>query len=207
MEDSKKHISRELILETTLSLIDENKSIKDVSLRVIAKKVGCAHTNLYNYFSSLEEIFWETLGELLLIMIEFCGNGVDEETNQERKIFLVFSNLIDFCMNHPGWYSFIWFEPMGGKPSPRVIEILKRPGAKLAELIKIANNISNERAKLIYDILHSYMHGELSKWINKRSFISKSEQTKQIILSRIKGLYRLLLKEGEQLEKFIEIQN
>lgn len=200
MEDHKKHISRELILETTLSLIDENRSIRDVSLRVIAKKVGCAHTNLYNYFGSLEEIFWETLGELLLIMIEFCGRGLDKEKEDEIRIFLVFSNLIDFCMNHPGWYSFIWFENIGGKPSPRVVEILKKPGGKLTDLIQMANNISQERAKLIYDILHSYMHGELSKWINKRSFINNKEEIKKVILFKINYLYKLLMQDTDQVQ-------
>ncbi|MDZ4957160.1 TetR/AcrR family transcriptional regulator, partial [Clostridium perfringens] len=38
-----------------------------------------------------------------------------------------------------------------------------------------------------------YLHGELCKWINNRSFISTREETKAIILSNIKYLYKLLI--------------
>jgi len=49
LKNNKKHVSKEIILETTLSLIDKNEGINDVTLRDIAKKVWCAHTNLYNW--------------------------------------------------------------------------------------------------------------------------------------------------------------
>ncbi|WP_315117408.1 TetR/AcrR family transcriptional regulator [uncultured Clostridium sp.] len=194
MKNDKKHISKEIILETTLSLIDKNEGIKDVTLRDIAKKIGCAHTNLYNYFSSLDEIFWEALGEVLLIMMDYSSNGLSDEKDDEERFFLVLSNLIDFSMQHPGWYRFIWFESIGGNPSTEVTKILNKPGEGFSELIKMVNNnISNEKANSIGNILHSYLHGELCKWINNRNFISTGEETKTIILSNLKYLYKLLI--------------
>ncbi|WP_411167546.1 TetR/AcrR family transcriptional regulator [Clostridium sp. MB05] len=193
MKSDKKHVSKEIILETTLSLIDKNEGIKDVTLRDIAKKVGCAHTNLYNYFSSLDEIFWEALGKVLLIMMDYSSDSLSNEKDDEEKFFLILSNLIDFSTEHPGWYRFIWFESIGGKPSPEVTKILNKPGEGFSELIKISNkNISNEKANYIGNILHSYLHGELCKWINNRSFINTREETKAIVLSNLKYLYKLL---------------
>lgn len=194
LKNSKKHVSKEIILETTLSLIDKNEGIKDVTLRDIAKKVGCAHTNLYNYFNSLDEIFWEALGKVLLMMMDYSSSGLSNEKDDEGRFFLILSNLIDFSMEHPGWYRFIWFESIGGSPSPEVTKIMHKPGEGFSELIKAGNNnISDEKSNLIGDILHSYLHGELCKWINNRSFISRREETKTMILSNLRHLYKLLI--------------
>ncbi|WP_055669626.1 TetR/AcrR family transcriptional regulator [Desnuesiella massiliensis] len=194
MKNNKKHVSKEIILETTLSLIDKNEGIKDVTLRDIAKKIGCAHTNLYNYFSSLDEIFWEALGQVLLMMMDYSSSGLSNEKDDEGRFFLILSNLIDFSMEHPGWYRFIWFDSIDGSPSPEVTKILHKPGEGFSELIKLGNsNISDEKANLIGDILHSYLHGELCKWINNRSFISRDEETKIMILSNLRHLYKLLI--------------
>lgn len=191
--NNKKHVSKEIILETTLSLIDKNEGIKDVTLRDIAKKVGCAHTNLYNYFSSLDEIFWESLGQVILMMMDYSSKGLNNEKDDEGRFFLILSNLIDFSMEHPGWYRFMWFESIGGNPSTEVTKILHKPGDGFSELIKEGNNnISSEKANLIGDILHSYLHGELCKWINNRNFISRREETKTKIISNLKHLYKLL---------------
>lgn len=194
VKNNKKHVSKEIILETTLSLIDKNEGIKDVTLRDIAKKIGCAHTNLYNYFSSLDEIFWEALGQVLLMMMDYSSSGLSNEKDDEGRFFLILSNLIDFSMMHPGWYRFIWFESIGGNPSPEIAKILHKPGEGFSELIKLGNsNISDEKANLIGDILHSYLHGELCKWINNRSFISREEETKAMILLNLRHLYKLLI--------------
>ena len=195
MQTNRNHISKELIIETTLLLIEENKGIKDVNLRGIAKKIGCAHTNLYNYFNSLDEIFWESLGQVLLKMINFVDSNLDTETDSEEKLYLVLSNIIDFSMDHPGWYKLIWFESIGGNPSPEVIKILHTPSQGFnTELIKISNNkLSEEKANLIGDILLTYLHGELCKWINNRSFITSREETKMKSLSNLKNLYKLLI--------------
>lgn len=191
--NNKKHVSKEIILETTLSLIEKNEGIKDVTLRDIAKKVGCAHTNLYNYFSSLDEIFWESLGQVILMMMDYSSKGLNNEKDDEGRFFLILSNLIDFSMEHHGWYRFMWFESIGGNPSTEVTKILYKPGDGFSELIKEGNNnISSEKANLIGDILHSYLHGELCKWINNRNFISRREETKTKILSNLKHLYKLL---------------
>jgi AcrR family transcriptional regulator len=196
MKTYKSHISKEVILETTLCLIDENGGIKNVTLRDIAKKLGCAHTNLYNYFNSLDEILWESLGQVLLKMIDYVDANLDTETDPEENFYLVLSNIIDFSMDHPGWYKLIWLESISGKPSDEVIKILRKPGEGFTcGLIKASSNqLSEEKANQIGDILHGYLHGELCKWINNRRFINSSQETKLKLLSNLKCLYRLLIK-------------
>ncbi|WP_185648784.1 TetR/AcrR family transcriptional regulator [Clostridium sp. DJ247] len=199
MQTNRKYVSKEIIIETTLRLIEEKEGIKDVNLREIAKNIGCAHTNLYNYFNSLDEIFWEALGQVILKMIDYSETNLTTETDPEEKFYLLLSNIIDFSMDHPGWYRLIWLESIGGKPSIEVIKILDTSDEGFNEaIIKASNNkLSEEKASLIGDILHGYLHGELCKWINNRSFINSIEKTKMNIFSNLKYLYKLLIQQEE----------
>ncbi|AJA49893.1 transcriptional regulator, TetR family [Clostridium pasteurianum DSM 525 = ATCC 6013] len=199
MQTNRKNVSKEIIIETTLRLIEEKGGIKDVNLREIAKNIGCAHTNLYNYFNSLDEIFWEALGQVLLKMIDYVDVNLAYETDPEEKLYLALSNIIDFSMDHPGWYRLIWLEAIDGTPSSEVNEILHLPTRGFnAMLIKLSNNkLSEERANLIGDILMTYLHGELCKWINNRSFKNSRSETKMSVFSNLKYLYKLLIQREE----------
>lgn len=195
MQTKKSNINKQIIMETTLNLIDENIGIKNVTLREIAKKLGCTHTNLYNYFNSLDEIFWESLGEALLKMMDYSRTVLNTETGTEEGLYSLLSNLIDFSMEHIGWYKLIWLESLGGNPSNEVLEILSMPGRKLHEVIIKASKdkLSEEKASLIGELLHGYVHGELCKWINNRSFINSKEEMKIKLLSNIKYIYKLMI--------------
>lgn len=194
MKNIKNNLSREIIIENTLALIDENEGSKNVTLRDIAKKLGCAHTNLYNYFKSLEEIFWEALGQALLKMVYYSESNLTVKINCEKGLYELLDNLIDFSMEHPGWYKLIWFDTIGGNPPDEVIKMLNKPGKELIEIImKVSNDkLSEEKASLIANILHGYLHGELCKWINNRSFMNNRQEIKTKLLSNIKYIYKLM---------------
>ena len=196
MKPNKNPVTKEIILENTLHLIHENGGIKDVTLRDIAKKTGCAHTNLYNYFDSLDDIFWEALGQVLLKMMDYSEKRIDTKTDSEETLYLILSNIIDFSMDYPGWYKLIWSETIGGNPSAEVVEILHTPGKEFNAVIMRASNnkISEKKASFIGDILHGYLHGEVSKWIYNRSFIEGKDETKTKIISNLKELYKVLSK-------------
>ena len=127
MPNKKNNINKEAVVETAVRMIDENKGLRNVTLRVIAKEMGCAHTNLYNYFDNLDEIYWEALGSVLAKMIAYSIKDTDRQKDPGEKIFETISNIIDFSFDHEGWYRLIWFEPLSGEPSPEVREILFRP--------------------------------------------------------------------------------
>ena len=199
MQTNRKNVNKEIIIETTLRLIEEKGGIKDVNLREIAKNIGCAHTNLYNYFNSLDEIFWESLGHVILKMINYVDTNLSNETDPEEKFYLILSNIIDFSLDHPGWYRLIWLEAIDGKPSSEVNKILHLPSQGFNEmLIKLSNDkLSEEKANLIGDILLTYLHGELCKWINNRSFKNSRSETKMNVFSNLKYLYKLLIQKEE----------
>lgn len=185
--------NKDIILEKTLNLIDERNGIKDVTLRDIAKKVGCAHTNLYNYFDSLDDIFWEALGDVLNKMMEFSVEGLENEKNAEKALNMVLSRMIDFSIKHPGWYRLIWLDSLSGKPSPKIMEILKTPSVRFEEFIKTAmGEATQEKAHSIANIMMCYLHGELCIWLNSRSLEDNKESAKKRILSNLQKIYRQL---------------
>ncbi len=60
----KKNISKEQIIDTTLELLKDKSDIRTINLREIARVLGCAHTNLYNYFPSFQDLLWEAHMEI-----------------------------------------------------------------------------------------------------------------------------------------------
>ncbi|SDY09789.1 DNA-binding transcriptional regulator, AcrR family [Evansella caseinilytica] len=200
MKRAKNDVSKELIIETALRLIEQNRGIKNVNLRGIAKEIGCAHTNLYNYFNSFDEIIWETLGQILLKMIDYVEINIVSAANDEEKFYAALKAILEFSLMHPGWYRIVWFESIGGTPTPRIAEILVRPMDGLNDLLIKASGgmLTDEKANNVASILHSYLHGEVCKLISDRNPTSCMEETCTRILSNLKQLYQLLITEEEQ---------
>lgn len=197
MQLNKKNISKELIIRNALILIEENRGIKDVNLRGIAKRIGCNHTNLYNYFDSLDEIFWEALGKALIDMTDYVYINSAAEIDLQEKLYLSISNIISFAMEHPGLYRLIWLESLNGKPSSEITNILHNSSKRfITEIIDTCNSkLTQEKAEFIANIIQGYLHGELCKWINNRILINDKDEIKDVILSNFKHVYQLLIKE------------
>jgi len=199
MGENKKGVSKDLIIHTTLRLIEEKEGLKDVNLRGIAKEMNCAHTNLYNYFNSFDEIMWESLGTVLIRMIHYVESNTISSDNDEEVLYAALEAILTFSVTHPGWYRLIWLEPMEGQPSPQIAEILTRPAAGFNASVKKASGgvITDEKAGLVANILYSYLHGEVCKWINGRSPISSKDEMIRVVMSNLKRLYTSLVNDPE----------
>lgn len=194
MED-KKNITKDSIIETTLSIISENEGIKDVNLRGLAKKLGCAHTNLYNYYYNINEILWDALGQVMLRMIAYVDTNIDKDGKYTDAIEQKLMNIITFSINNRGWYRLIWLENIQGEPSPGVKDILQMPGRGFRESIlkNSGNKLSETDAGRIAHMVTVYLHGELSRWINSRGNETDTEKVREAIYSNTKYLYNLLI--------------
>ncbi len=196
MQNKENNVIKEAVIEAAVRMIDESKGLRNVSLRVIAKEMGCAHTNLYNYFDNLEEIYWQALGNVLVKMITFCLKDTEKQNDPGEKLFQTISNIIDFSFDHEGWYRLIWFEPLNGEPTPEVRKILFQPAEIFTRSLMEASEreLIKEEAEVISGIILRYLHGELSIWINHRSFIQEKAELKSKIISSIRLVYKKLTK-------------
>jgi AcrR family transcriptional regulator len=195
MGSNNQRVTKELIIHTTLRLIEEKEGLKEVNLRGIAREIECAHTNLYNYFNGFDEIVWESLGSVLIKMIEFVESNSILSDDHEEGLYSVLEAIITFSLTHPGWFRLIWLEPIQGEPSAQIAEVLMRPAQGLQDSVKRAGGgqLSDEQASTVANILFSYMHGEICKWINGRMPISSKKQMIMMIMSNLKMLFSLLI--------------
>jgi AcrR family transcriptional regulator len=162
---------RESFVDAVLDMLDEGTGIRDLNLRAVAKRVGCAHTNAYNYFASFEELLWWSLRGALERMIEFT----DPETED------LVAGYIAFALEHPAWYRLIWLDPLGGEPPASVKEYLPVPAGVFERWVEEhlggARGIDVERATRI---LHGYLHGELAAIVSGRLAGSRDELTERV---------------------------
>jgi len=121
---SELHPTASRLVENAVALIEESGGSKGVNLRMIAKRVGCAHTNVYNYFDSFEDLLWGAFLAILKRWVEFTRARVGAQVDQPGLLRAFVQTQVAFAVEHPGWYRFVWLEKLPGQPPPPVLELL-----------------------------------------------------------------------------------
>ncbi len=195
-------ITREMITETAALLIEETGDKNSASLREIAKRLGCAHTNLYNYYGSLTEILWDVAAWILKRMMhDTRGEHLSADASKdvsEEDLLGIFLAFFDFSVDHPGWYRFLWLEKQEGTPTPEAAKVLSEAmGSIYGTLGKLAGGVfSPDKVQQYSDILFCYTYGEITSWLhNRRSHESRDEMKARLTVN-LKLLYSLFLKEN-----------
>lgn len=197
-----KQINREMITETAALLIEETGERKSVTLREIAKRLGCAHTNLYNYYGSLNEIWWDAAAWILRRMMSETREEIVNEGPatgvSEQDLLRIFLKFFDFSVDHPGWYRFLWLEKQEGSPSPEAAKTLANAmGSVYGTLGALTGDtMSPDKVRQLSDIMFCYTYGEITSWLhNRRSHESRDEMRERLTVN-LKLMYSLFLKES-----------
>lgn len=106
-KSASQELTKEMIVQQARTLFVE-RGFHDVSMRSIAKNVGCTHGALYYHFKNKVELFdaivdvdFSTLNNLL----EDAVQGADDDTVKLRNVFLRF---IEFGLNNQSQYEFMF---------------------------------------------------------------------------------------------------
>ena len=173
---------KEAFIDAVLSLPDEGTGLREINLRKAARRVGCAHTNAYDYFTSYEELLWWSLRGAL----EQLTAPVNPDKDDLVEAY------VDFALKHPAWYRLIWVEPLTGDPPPEVAAFLPVPSRQYTRwLERISGALSGEDLELRGRILHAYLHGELAA-ITAGRVPGDREEMKKRVMSGASLLFRLL---------------
>ncbi len=177
MEDQHINPMTDNFIRTTLQLIDQKQGSKGVNLRMVAKEIGCAHTNVYNYFDSFEQLLWEAYFEILKQWVEWTKHEIGTDIAAEGVLDQFIASQIDFALDHPGWYRFIWMEKMAGHPPTEIRNFLMFMQDNFIRRIAAYYSSSIPRNKLesVSDIVHSYLHGEIMKMISGRTGMNEEK--------------------------------
>lgn len=190
-------------LEVTLELIDENQGLAGVDLRKISRALGCAHTNIYNYFDNYPDLLWHALVEAVERLVNYTEMEM-AKTRGKRDAFRVFiGSQIDFAQAHPGWYRFIWMEPLPGAPREDLVPKLARPAVDFARhLTAIAPAaVPAKTIARAADIVHGYLHGVLSRLVAGRYIQGVDPELRKKIIADAELVFQLLCAETTSSKK------
>lgn len=192
-EIMRKSLSEDRILEQTLELMDEKGGASGTNFREIARRLGCAHTSLYNFYGSFSELQMAALNEIRKRMGAYAASHMEKQ-NQPYGFLGYVGAVIDFNLEHMGWYRFLWMDSHPWEMEA-VVSKSERPDRMFAkELMTLSGGTLDETGALrLHGVLHGYYHGELMKYINSRSAIESKEDLKETIMENLKSVCDVLM--------------
>ena len=159
------------LVDATVDLIAERGGSQDVNLREIARRVGCAHTNVYNYFTSFDDLLWAAFRRTLRRYAERIVDGLDDSMTQLEYFRRLVTNLATFPQENPGLYRFIGSDPIDVDAIPEdILATVSRVKDWLFEAFVAVSGsrIGPHEAQDFCNITYGYIDGETFNYINGR---------------------------------------
>ena len=173
----KTKITREQIIDTTLSLIRDKNDLAGLNLREIARSLGCAHTNLYNYFPSFNALLWAALSALQERFMGIMRDNLAHAGTADLKLKCFFDTFLTVYLGNQGWFRLAWLEYIDGVRPAYNSEIIKKTRNELdayaADILKELRGVSPDMETLsrAMHTTHCYIIGEVSNYISGRGLI------------------------------------
>ncbi len=153
----RKNLSRELVIASYLDSLDR-PSERAVNFRGLSAALGCAHTNLYNFFADWDALRWAGVEEIL----ERLGRAVREGAGPVEAY-------ARFALDHPAWYRLLWFETLPPPSSTRPAELAAAATEPVFRLLaEYRPQASAEALREAVDMGHDMVHGALAKALSGR---------------------------------------
>jgi AcrR family transcriptional regulator len=197
----KKYITKEQIIETGLDLIKDKSDIRSVNLREIARVLGCAHTNLYNYFPSYNDLLWEAHMEIENRFIEKIALELVHVKDDRLKLHQFFFCLAELYIDHKGWFRLAWLDHIDDVWPQKDKAVTEKVVNTMVEMLEstwlsiYAHSPTRERIHSVLHDVHCYIVGEVSNFINGRGLIQDSEMLKRHIAETAVIFFTLVLRE------------
>jgi AcrR family transcriptional regulator len=198
----KKSLTKEQIIKTTLNLLKDKDDIRMVNLREIARTLGCAHTNLYNYFPSYNDLLWETHMEIETLFIEKITLELECIEDDKDKLHQFFFLLTELYLDHKGWFRLAWLDYIDDVRPEKdkvVTEKAVNTMVEILERIWVSIYSQTPTQEHIHSVLHDvncYIVGEVSNFINGRGLILNNKLLKQHIAETAVIFFTLTLSRG-----------
>lgn len=183
----------ERFVETALTLIADEGGSQKVNLRQISRRMGCAHTNVYNYFASYDDLLWAAFHRTLRIYGTFLVHNLDDSLEPQEYIRRLVSNLAAFPEENPGLYRFIASDPIALDQVPdNILDTVSTMKVWLSEVLQsvVASDIDRAEAESVSNIVLAYIDGETLNLINDR--VVPGEDVRGRIVDNALRLFRVL---------------
>lgn len=199
--NSRKPISREQIIEMTLKLLRNRSEVQSLNLREIARALGCAHTNLYNYFPSYPQLLWEAHAACVEKMSEQIGAVAAAALAPKYRLQAFFYAVVRVYLENTGWFRLAWLEYLK-EPRPESNELAVTAAREMmnrtvAQIWQEMTGRSASPVKLEETVhfVHCYLIGEISNYISGRRLIEEEEEFCRSVVRQAVRCTALLLRE------------
>ncbi|SNS88564.1 transcriptional regulator, TetR family [Anaerovirgula multivorans] len=199
--EKKKSISREQIIKTTLNLLHDKKELRGVNLREIARTLGCAHTNLYNYFPSFTDLLWATHTALQEVFMMKLKDNLSSATTAEMKLKYFFNTFLQVYLDNTGWFRLAWLEYIGEDRPESDVAATKAASEELNQYVLdiwqelSESKVDNKKVSETMHNTHCYIIGEVSNYISGRGLIENEAEFKNHVVSQAIKILTLCLRE------------
>ena len=183
---------KDRILEVAIKLINE-MGFNNMSMRKLASKLGMTATNIYNYFSSKDELYLIIQTKGFNIMYDNFVDSCIGIKDPGLKLKNVLTEYLSFGIGSPNWYNIIFsmdtpkYADYRDKEIEPIAYLEKQAGLKL---IDFTSNIVNElcqvkglsemNARFRTIQIWTQLHGIVSLY-NSRVLQEVEEDTETII--------------------------
>jgi len=190
----------ERLIEETLALIAERGGSQDVKLREVSRRVGCAHTNVYNYFASFDDLVWEAFRRTLRLYAEHIVRDLDDSLRPADYFRRLVTNLASFPQENPSLYRFIGSDPIDVERIPGdILDTVSTVKKWLFDVFQVlcGPTVNPTDAAEFCNITYGYIDGEMFNYINGR--VVPGEDIPGRIVANSVRLLRLLV--GDAVEE------
>jgi AcrR family transcriptional regulator len=189
---------KEKLIIATLDLIEQQNGLHGVNLRQITERAGCAHTNIYNYYQSFEDLLWDAIIRIGEIWSEYNAEKYRDLKSLEEVVEQFANIQIELAWEQPGWYRCLWQEPLSGNLPEKVLEARRSQRNQLTQaFVKVSNNrVDQTRADRLFLLVFTFIHGSISLMINGRVFQSKQSAYKAQVLENVRFIIQAFMNES-----------
>lgn len=104
---SKPALTQQMIMDVARDLFVKN-GYQHVSMRQIAKELGCSHGALYYHFNNKAELFFALVKEHFLLLDQVLDEILEKNINNQEKIEQCMLGYIKFGLTHQSHYEIMF---------------------------------------------------------------------------------------------------
>jgi AcrR family transcriptional regulator len=182
---STKDLTKEMIInEAHKQFI--TKDFHQVSMRSIAKELGCSHGAIYYHFKNKAEIFYAILGDYFSELNNILDENMNGPEDHSTKLMNVFVGYMAFGLNHQSQYELMFIM------RDSEIDGLSQEAANLSygKFAQSVQSLSNTELS-ISDIHSTFiaLHGFVAHY---RHYVKNFEEAKEAVEVHAKFLIKAL---------------
>lgn len=143
---------KEEILEAALQIIVED-GFQNLSMRNIAEKLGMTAANIYNYYTSKDELYILIRTRGFELYYEYLNTAYRKHENQHDRLRAMIRAYIDFGISYPSYYDIMFTD----RETPKFNDYF---GTEMEPLSFMEKQTALKSFYLVFNTIHQYLRGE-----------------------------------------------